>query len=129
MAPGRSDRLAAVVDGQQGRCLWCGRSFGTLVRPTVDHLVPRLKGGPTTPANLVAACTTCNARRGHLAPLAWRDRCAAEGPGTPGSVPSDGVLRALFDRLEASLGDGGHRRVREYLDGQRRRLARSAGQE
>lgn len=122
MGSGRAAWLDDAVARQHGRCLWCGRAFGPLVRATVDHLVPRLKGGPTIAENTVAACSTCNAGRGHLSPVAWRQRCATEGPGTPDSAPSDAVLRALLDRLEQALGDGGHRRVRNYLDGQRRRL-------
>lgn len=31
---------------------------------TVDHIVPKSKGGRDTPANLQAACAPCNAAKG-----------------------------------------------------------------
>lgn len=44
------------------RCTWCG--CRTLPgRRHVDHVVPLLKGGPTTPDNLVLACSACNRDR------------------------------------------------------------------
>jgi 5-methylcytosine-specific restriction endonuclease McrA len=42
-------------------CQYCGR-FGSDL--TIDHIVPRSKGGPHTWDNLVSACKTCNHRKG-----------------------------------------------------------------
>jgi 5-methylcytosine-specific restriction endonuclease McrA len=42
-------------------CQYCGRKMRTL---TLDHVVPRRKGGPHTWENLVAACSPCNRRKG-----------------------------------------------------------------
>jgi 5-methylcytosine-specific restriction endonuclease McrA len=42
-------------------CQYCGRK-GT--RPTIDHVVPRHKGGEHSWSNLVTACSACNLRKG-----------------------------------------------------------------
>ncbi len=34
--------------------------------PTKDHLEPRTYGGPTTPQNLIMACSQCNGLRGEI---------------------------------------------------------------
>lgn len=120
--PGRAERLALAVDRQGGCCLWCGRSFGPLVRATTDHLVPRVKGGPSWPENEVAACSRCNGQRGHTTPADWYAECRGRG-----WEPDAGALRAALDSLDAAVtARGGQRRARPYLAAQRRRLARAA---
>jgi 5-methylcytosine-specific restriction endonuclease McrA len=42
-------------------CQYCGRRGDRL---TVDHVVPRSKGGGTTWTNVVAACLRCNLHKG-----------------------------------------------------------------
>jgi 5-methylcytosine-specific restriction endonuclease McrA len=32
---------------------------------TIDHIIPRQKGGPDTWENLVTACVECNTQKGH----------------------------------------------------------------
>lgn len=49
-------------DGNQ--CQYCGTSKDL----TLDHLIPRSKGGKSTWSNLVTACKTCNARKGDFTP-------------------------------------------------------------
>lgn len=44
-------------------CQYCG-SKGTKNTLTLDHIIPKSKGGPKTWENLVAACKTCNQRKG-----------------------------------------------------------------
>jgi 5-methylcytosine-specific restriction endonuclease McrA len=43
------------------RCQYCGRESGQL---TLDHIVPRYRGGGHSWKNLVAACPQCNRRKG-----------------------------------------------------------------
>jgi 5-methylcytosine-specific restriction endonuclease McrA len=43
------------------RCQYCGRKTSRL---TLDHVVPRYRGGPHSWTNLVAACPQCNRRKG-----------------------------------------------------------------
>ncbi|MFF0815157.1 HNH endonuclease [Rhodococcus sp. NPDC003318] len=114
----RTARLALAVDRQGGRCLWCGRSFGPLIRPTTDHLVPRIKGGPSIAANEAAACPRCNADRGHSSPVDWLTRCRDRD----GWAPQADLLVALLHALDTELDTvGGHRRAKRYLSGQLRR--------
>ncbi len=42
-------------------CQYCGRQMRYL---TIDHVIPRHRGGPHTWQNLVAACATCNRQKG-----------------------------------------------------------------
>ncbi len=46
------------------KCQYCGAG-GHL---TVDHVVPRSKGGKHEWTNIVASCIQCNQRKGHLSP-------------------------------------------------------------
>ncbi|HNR69371.1 MAG TPA: HNH endonuclease [bacterium] len=47
------------------RCQYCRTTQGPL---TVDHVVPRTKGGTDTWENLVCACIHCNNRKGNRTP-------------------------------------------------------------
>ncbi len=47
-----------------GECQYCGSKEDL----TMDHLIPRSKGGQTTWKNLVTACKTCNSKKGDLSP-------------------------------------------------------------
>ncbi len=46
-------------------CQYCGRSG---VELTLDHVVPKSRGGRTTWENLVTACKACNAKKGNRTP-------------------------------------------------------------
>jgi 5-methylcytosine-specific restriction endonuclease McrA len=50
-----------ILRRDEHRCQYCGREGGTL---TVDHVVPRHRGGGYCWENLVAACPQCNRRKG-----------------------------------------------------------------
>lgn len=49
-------------DGHE--CQYCG----SVIDLTLDHLIPRSKGGQSNWKNLVTACKSCNARKGDEAP-------------------------------------------------------------
>lgn len=51
----------------ENRCQYCGRRFSTS-ELSLDHVVPRSRGGKATWANIVCACTRCNARKGGQTP-------------------------------------------------------------
>lgn len=118
--PDRAARLQLVLDRDGPTCVWCGRRFSPLVRPTTEHVVPRVKGGPSWLENEVAACGRCNGERGHRSPVEWLEECRRRG------WPADGhrLARALDDLAAAILRTGGQRRARPYLDAQLRRLRR-----
>lgn len=52
-----------------GECVYCGHAADT-----VDHLIPRLMGGPDSADNLVAACSACNASKGGRDVYDWARR-------------------------------------------------------
>ena len=47
------------------KCGYCGRSDLPL---TIDHIIPKAKGGNESWENLVCACTSCNNRKGGRTP-------------------------------------------------------------
>ncbi|OIQ78421.1 HNH endonuclease [mine drainage metagenome] len=57
-----------VMQRDQGRCAYCGESADT-----VDHVVPRSRGGPHEWTNVVAACRRCNHRKADrlLSEIGW----------------------------------------------------------
>jgi 5-methylcytosine-specific restriction endonuclease McrA len=48
-------------------CQYCGACPGKSAL-TIDHVLPRSRGGPTTWENVVTACDTCNRRKGNRTP-------------------------------------------------------------
>ena len=109
-----------MLERDGGTCIWCGRTFGDLVAPTTEHVVPRVKGGPSRLENEVAACRRCNAERGHRAPVDWLEECQRRGWQPDGAR----LARALVELEAAIARTGGQRRARPYLDAQLRRLRR-----
>lgn len=49
------------------KCQYCGLR-GTAFELTMDHIFPASRGGATSPENLVAACFSCNQRKGDRTP-------------------------------------------------------------
>ena len=76
---------AAPVDEREKlgsvQCAYCGRSG----RLSLDHLVPRLVGGPDDANNLIPACRSCNSSKGAHDVMAWHVR--------KGRYPRRAVLR------------------------------------
>ncbi|GGP73389.1 HNH endonuclease [Saccharothrix coeruleofusca] len=119
-APDRAARLALAMLRDGDDCTWCRRVFSERVAPTTDHLVPKVKGGPSWLENEVAACKRCNRQRGHLSPVDWLAECERRG----WHPDADRVERVLTDLDDAITERGGQRRARPYLEGQLRRLRR-----
>lgn len=113
----RAARLSAALERDGPTCIWCGRPFSALVPPTTEHLVPRVKGGPSWLENEVGACRRCNRERGHLTPAEWLEECRRRGwhPDLPRLVA---VLKALDTAITER---GGQRRARPYIASQLRR--------
>lgn len=55
----------AVLARDDWTCQYCGKQQGGL---TVDHVIPRSRGGTSTWENIVAACAPCNRRKGDRLP-------------------------------------------------------------
>ena len=55
----------AVFARDRWACQYCGAERSSL---TVDHVIPRSKGGPSTWENIVTCCAPCNRRKGDRLP-------------------------------------------------------------
>jgi 5-methylcytosine-specific restriction endonuclease McrA len=55
----------AVFARDQWTCQYCGNERGTL---TIDHVIPRSKGGGSAWDNIVTCCAPCNRRKGDRLP-------------------------------------------------------------
>jgi hypothetical protein len=118
MSLDRVGRLRVALARDGATCVWCGRQFTGQVAPTTEHVVPRLKGGPSWPENEVAACRRCNSDRGHRGPVEWLEECLRRG-----WAPDEPRLARSLDLLAGAIARrGGQRRARPYLDAQLRRL-------
>jgi 5-methylcytosine-specific restriction endonuclease McrA len=113
--------MALVLERDGAHCVWCRRPLEVgLVDATTEHLVPRIKGGPSWIENELAACKRCNNERGHRTPGEWFDECDRRG----WDPDRETVVRALR-ALEAAIAErGGQRRARPYVAAQLRRLDR-----
>lgn len=123
-APSRQERRRQILVRDGARCVWCRRDVDAgLVAATTEHVLPKVKGGPSWIENEVVACARCNRARGHTTPAEWLEECRRRGWEPDGA----GVLRAL-ERLEVAIAArGGQRRARPYLRSQLRRLRRLVG--
>ena len=97
-------RMERARLGQELKCSYCGQK-GCL---SMDHLIPRFRGGPDDGSNLVPACRPCNSSKGSRDLMAWL--------AIRREAPSDAVLQRyiklawrwcdrqgrLDDRLEES---------------------------
>lgn len=81
-------------------CQYCGRQAGDL---TIDHVIPRSRGGPHTWDNLVSACKTCNHRKGgkslHEARMTLRSQPKEPSPGAYYTIERR-VETAIFEVWE-----------------------------
>ena len=56
-----------VFARDSNRCQYCNRNQPTS-ELSLDHVIPKSKGGPTTWDNIVCACVACNVRKGGRTP-------------------------------------------------------------
>ncbi|MCD6116054.1 HNH endonuclease [bacterium] len=54
-----------IIRRDNHKCQYCGTSEEPL---TVDHIIPRVRGGKDTWENLVCACMRCNTKKGDRTP-------------------------------------------------------------
>jgi len=72
----------AVFARDSWTCQYCGGVRGTL---TLDHVIPRSRGGPSTWDNIVTCCAPCNRRKGDRLPRQAR-MVPARKPKAPSST-------------------------------------------
>lgn len=56
-----------IFERDRNVCQYCGKTF-TRAELTLDHVVPRCRGGRDTWENLVLACVPCNLKKGGCSP-------------------------------------------------------------
>jgi hypothetical protein len=119
----RRRRMALILERDGQECVWCRRPLDVgLVAATTEHVVPRIKGGPSWIENEVAACRRCNGERGHRTPGEWIDECERRG-----WQPNQCAVVAALEALQRAIEErGGQRRARAYIATQLRRLRRRA---
>jgi 5-methylcytosine-specific restriction endonuclease McrA len=68
---GSGNMRAKIFMRDRYRCQYCGHK-GTAFDLSIDHILPRSRGGRTTPENLCVACRPCNSRKGDRTPAEAR---------------------------------------------------------
>ena len=68
----------AVLARDAWTCQYCGHQATGL---TVDHVIPRSRGGESVWENIVASCAPCNRKKGNLTPREARDAPAPAARG------------------------------------------------
>jgi len=56
-----------IIWRDENRCQYCAKEYESKIL-TLDHIVPRSKGGKNTWLNLVASCKKCNQKKGNRTP-------------------------------------------------------------
>lgn len=68
----RNKRLVAYFNEQSGACVYCQEQMtlklGSPKTATIDHVIPRSKGGKKREENEVAACSECNSIKSNRPP-------------------------------------------------------------
>ena len=76
---------ATLIERQDGKCYYCRRllNVGTddgnrdMRRAVTDHKTPHSRGGKTNMRNCVAACRSCNSRKGAMTAKEFAAKAAA----------------------------------------------------
>lgn len=119
-----ADRLDILLDMGGGTCAWCGFDLSKPnARPTRDHIVPKIKGGPTRLENEVASCGSCNQQRGHAAPSAFVESSRRERLLEPNAALIADQLDSLNEAIQR---EGGMRKIRDYVTREAKRVRQLA---
>ena len=105
--------IEQLVERDGPACVWCGREVWRRDL-TLEHVVPRSRGGHATAENAVLACRACNRRRGSRPVDAYVRELLRDG-----AAVDVGALHRALDRL----GRSARRRHREAAADLLRRLA------
>lgn len=71
-APGRfgAEDVTRLFDEQAGLCVYCRADLSVTFQ--IDHRIPLAKGGSNWPDNIQLLCISCNRRKNHKDPEAFR---------------------------------------------------------
>lgn len=87
-----------IFERDKNTCQYCNRRFSK-TDLTIDHVVPRSKGGKDTWENLVLACVKCNVRKANRTPT-QANMPLRRKPGKPTWLPRLGA-RVPLDELSS----------------------------
>lgn len=113
-------RMERLLELGGRRCAWCGYDLEKPnARPTRDHIVPKIKGGPTRLENEVASCGSCNGKRGHESPSQYIESSRRDR----GVDPQASLVADQLDALDAAIQrEGGMRKIRDYVKREAKRV-------
>ncbi|KKJ01357.1 HNH endonuclease [Prochlorothrix hollandica] len=94
-----------ILDRDGHTCQYCGTTGEGL---TLDHVLPRSRGGGDTWENMVTACNHCNVRKGNRTPTE-----AAMPLGISPRRPHS----SLYFEMRKSVQSGHHKEWRKYIIG------------
>ncbi|MEB3272356.1 MAG: HNH endonuclease [Prochlorothrix sp.] len=86
-------------------CQYCGATGDGL---TLDHVLPRSRGGGDTWENIVTACVHCNVKKGNQTP---------EEAGMPLEIPPRRPHSSLYFEMRRHVQSGNHTEWRKYIIG------------
>jgi 5-methylcytosine-specific restriction endonuclease McrA len=79
-------------------CVYCGSKK----QLTLDHVVPKSRGGKNTWSNLVTCCFTCNLKKGNKTPDEAKMVMRTQ-PYTPNILTENGVLNKIWNDYQQSF--------------------------
>ena len=108
---------AGLMHRDRYRCAYCGGRA-----ETIDHVIPRSRGGPHAWTNCVACCAKCNHRKADrlLSEIGWRLRVVPRAPARPALA----AARALQGGRPALAAVSGLRRLTSGLTAEPRTCRR-----
>ena len=102
-------RRTSIVERDGARCVWCGREPWPR-DVTLEHLLPRSRGGHATPENLAPACRPCNRARSSR-PVAAYVRELIDAGREPRLDALEAALRRLSGSARAAESAYGRRQL------------------
>jgi 5-methylcytosine-specific restriction endonuclease McrA len=90
---------AKILIRDRYRCQYCGVK-GSALELSIDHILPRSRGGRTVPENLCAACRSCNSRKGDRTPSEARMPLLTEPSALMYDLDSAAIEHAAESRPE-----------------------------
>ena|ERR1051325_6588326 len=105
---------------KQNKCFYCFRTIEELkeqgIYMTVDHVIPKCRGGTNDLDNLVAACERCNNMKGES--QNWYAGCvASEAFGNPEWYRDILLAEEEASKTERKGKDRGNRECESYIAG------------
>jgi hypothetical protein len=120
-------RVNDVWERDGGHCVWCSNASWPRDR-TLEHLLPRSRGGRSGEHNLLPACRSCNKGRRSQGAAAYARRQADRGRAVDAGLLLAGLdgLAAHGTSAERDYGARQARMVRAWLESERALAAHRA---